>query len=46
MIGEPIGQGWLQLSELGFAFVLSALIGFESEIWQKSVIRTSRRPRR
>src|ERR1700744_4990902 len=36
LIGEPIGQGWLQLSELGMAFVLSALIGFEREIRQKS----------
>jgi putative Mg2+ transporter-C (MgtC) family protein len=36
MIGEPIGQGWLQLGELGLAFVLSALIGFEREIRQKS----------
>jgi putative Mg2+ transporter-C (MgtC) family protein len=36
MIGEPIGQGWLQLSELGLTFVLSALIGFEREIRQKS----------
>ena len=35
-MGEPIGQGWLQLSELGLAFVLSALIGFEREIRQKS----------
>src|SRR6202007_1320112 len=36
MPGEPIGQSWLQLSELGLAFVLSALIGFEREIRQKS----------
>jgi putative Mg2+ transporter-C (MgtC) family protein len=36
MSGEPIGQGWLQLGELGLAFVLSALIGFEREIRQKS----------
>ena len=36
MTGEPIGQGWLQLSELGLAFVLSALIGAEREIRQKS----------
>jgi putative Mg2+ transporter-C (MgtC) family protein len=35
MIGEPIGQGWLQLDELGMAFVLSSLIGFEREIRQK-----------
>jgi putative Mg2+ transporter-C (MgtC) family protein len=30
------GQGWLQLEELLFAFVLSALIGLEREIRQKS----------
>jgi putative Mg2+ transporter-C (MgtC) family protein len=36
MFGEPIGQGWLQLGELALAFVLSALIGFEREIRQKS----------
>jgi putative Mg2+ transporter-C (MgtC) family protein len=30
------GQGWLQLSELALAFVLSALIGIEREIRQKS----------
>ena len=35
-IGEPIGQEWLQLSELGLAFILSALIGLEREIRQKS----------
>ena len=34
--GEPIGQSWLQLSELALAFVLSALIGLEREIRQKS----------
>jgi putative Mg2+ transporter-C (MgtC) family protein len=33
---EPIGQTWLQLSELGLAFVLSALIGLEREMRQKS----------
>jgi putative Mg2+ transporter-C (MgtC) family protein len=33
---EPMGQGWLQLSELGLAFVLSALIGLEREIHHKS----------
>lgn len=33
---EPMGQGWLQISELGLAFVLSALIGLEREIRQKS----------
>src|SRR5580698_5123390 len=30
------GQGWVQLSELALAFVLSALIGLEREIRQKS----------
>ena len=35
-IGAMPGQGWLQLSELGLAFVLSALIGIEREIRQKS----------
>jgi len=34
--GEPIGQDWLQLAELGLAFVLSALIGLEREFRQKS----------
>jgi putative Mg2+ transporter-C (MgtC) family protein len=33
---EPIGQGWLQFSELAFALVLSALIGLEREMSQKS----------
>jgi putative Mg2+ transporter-C (MgtC) family protein len=33
---ELPGQGWLQLSELGLAFVLSALIGLEREIRHKS----------
>jgi putative Mg2+ transporter-C (MgtC) family protein len=35
-IGQVPGQGWLQLSELGLAFLLSALIGIEREIRQKS----------
>src|SRR5580704_8014671 len=35
-LGEPIGQSWLQVAELGLAFVLSALIGLEREIRQKS----------
>jgi putative Mg2+ transporter-C (MgtC) family protein len=35
-IGQMPGQGWLQLGELGLAFVLSALIGLEREIRQKS----------
>jgi putative Mg2+ transporter-C (MgtC) family protein len=30
------GQGWLQLEELILAFVLSALVGLEREIRQKS----------
>jgi putative Mg2+ transporter-C (MgtC) family protein len=34
--GESVGQGWLQLAELGLAFVLSALIGLERELRQKS----------
>jgi putative Mg2+ transporter-C (MgtC) family protein len=35
-IGQVQGQGWLQLGELGLAFVLSALIGLEREIRHKS----------
>src|SRR5271155_4130228 len=34
--GEPTGQGWLQFAELGLALVLSALIGLEREMRQKS----------
>ena len=34
--GEPVGQGGLQIGELALAFVLSALIGLEREIRQKS----------
>ncbi|MBB2205964.1 MgtC/SapB family protein [Gluconacetobacter takamatsuzukensis] len=35
------GQGWLQLGELALAFVLSALIGIEREVRQKSAgVRT------
>jgi putative Mg2+ transporter-C (MgtC) family protein len=34
--GELAGQGWLQIGELGLAFVLSALIGLEREIRHKS----------
>ncbi len=34
--GEPTGQGWLQMGELGSAFLLSALIGLERELRQKS----------
>jgi putative Mg2+ transporter-C (MgtC) family protein len=36
VFAEPNGQSWLQLSELALAFVLSALIGLEREIRQKS----------
>jgi putative Mg2+ transporter-C (MgtC) family protein len=36
LLGEPIGQTWIQLVELGLAFVLSALIGLEREVRQKS----------
>jgi putative Mg2+ transporter-C (MgtC) family protein len=35
-LGEPTGQGWLQIGELALAFVLSAVIGLEREIRQKS----------
>lgn len=34
--GEPTGQGWAQLGELGLAFALSAAIGLERELRQKS----------
>ena len=34
--GEMTGQGWLQVGELGLAFLLSALIGLEREARQKS----------
>jgi putative Mg2+ transporter-C (MgtC) family protein len=36
LLGESIGQTWLQLAELGFALLLSALIGLEREMRQKS----------
>src|SRR5258708_15649834 len=36
LIGEPIGQSSLQLAELALAFILSASIGLEREIRQKS----------
>src|SRR5271163_5060318 len=36
LLGEPIGQSWLQLAELALAFVLSASIGLEREMRQKS----------
>ena len=35
-IGETAGQGWVQIGELGMAFLLSALIGLEREIRHKS----------
>jgi putative Mg2+ transporter-C (MgtC) family protein len=35
-IFEQAGQGWVQLGELGLAFILSALIGLEREIRHKS----------
>ncbi|MFZ0217476.1 MAG: MgtC/SapB family protein, partial [Candidatus Dormiibacterota bacterium] len=35
-LGISNGQGWLQLGELGLAFVLSAVIGLEREWRQKS----------
>jgi putative Mg2+ transporter-C (MgtC) family protein len=34
--GEPTGQGWAQIGELGLALVLSAAIGLEREVRQKS----------
>ena len=34
--GHPVAQGWPQLGELGLALVLSAAIGLEREIHQKS----------
>ena len=34
--GEPVGQGLLQFAELGLALLLSALIGLEREMRQKS----------
>jgi len=44
LLEEPIGQSWLQLSELALAFVLSALIGPERGIGQKSAgLRTGDR---
>ena len=36
LLGEPTGQNWLQLAELGLAFLLSAFIGLEREVGQKS----------
>jgi putative Mg2+ transporter-C (MgtC) family protein len=37
LLGEPMGQSWVQLAELALAFILSASIGLEREIRQKSV---------
>jgi len=38
---EPTGQGWTQVAEFGAAFVLSAAIGLERELKQKSAgVRT------
>jgi putative Mg2+ transporter-C (MgtC) family protein len=34
--GQSIGQGWTQIGELGLAFALSATIGLERELRQKS----------
>jgi putative Mg2+ transporter-C (MgtC) family protein len=34
--GEPTGQGWTQIGELALALVLSAAIGLERELRQKS----------
>ena len=36
LLGEPVGQSSLQLAELALAFILSASIGLEREIRQKS----------
>ena len=36
VFGQPTGQGWQQLAELGAALVFSALIGLEREFRQKS----------
>lgn len=36
LLGEPTGQGWLQIFELAVALVLSALIGLEREVRRKS----------
>ena len=34
--GEPAGQGWVQAGDLAIALVLSAVIGLEREVRQKS----------
>jgi putative Mg2+ transporter-C (MgtC) family protein len=36
LLSEPTGQGWPQIGELALAFVLSAAIGLERELRQKS----------
>jgi putative Mg2+ transporter-C (MgtC) family protein len=36
LLGESMGQSWVQLAELALAFILSASIGLEREIRQKS----------
>ena len=36
LLGEPTGQSWVQLAQLALAFILSASIGLEREIRQKS----------
>jgi putative Mg2+ transporter-C (MgtC) family protein len=36
LLVEPTGQGWIQIAELAAALVLSALIGLERELRQKS----------
>ena len=39
--GEPTGQGWTQLGELGIALALSLIIGIEREVQQKAAgVRT------
>jgi putative Mg2+ transporter-C (MgtC) family protein len=35
-LGEPTGQGWAQIGELGAALVLCSLIGLERQLRQKS----------
>jgi putative Mg2+ transporter-C (MgtC) family protein len=36
LLGEPFGQGWLQIFDLAVALFLSAIIGLEREVRQKS----------
>lgn len=41
IFGEPFGDGWLQVGELAFAWLLSGLIGLERELNHKSAgVRT------